>query len=372
LGLSGESIDDIVFNIRRFQEEFSKIEKEHNCIEKDLEILENEIKKIEAEVSELNIKINNSEKNIEEIKRKSGIELRDEYNKKLQRKTEQEKVCDKESGILKSYLGEGEKREKEKSQYWKKSIDEYSIYKNKAAGIDYNEKNSAFLKDKRNSLIEEEKAIQKRMNTFVEELKEIEKAVNHKILMTSKENYLHCKTTIDLNGVKEKLESFIEENEWRKRIVQNVKEIFEEIEKEEEKKVTSLFGKNSPVSAYFMKITEGMYKNVEYDTMDKNVKVLSENGELLSAEKLSSGAYDQLYLSIRLALGEKILKGEKGFFIMDDPFVKSDINRLKRQLTILKELSKSGWQIIYFTAKDEVKDCLKNEIKNDEISYFEI
>ncbi|TES90812.1 MAG: hypothetical protein E3J87_09160 [Candidatus Cloacimonadota bacterium] len=372
LGLSGESIDDIVFNIRRFQEEFSKMEKEHNCIEKDLEILETEIKKIEDEISELNMKINNSEKNIEGIKRKSGIELRDEYNKKLQRKKEQEKVKDKESGILKSYLGEGGKREKEKSQYWKKSIDEYSIYKDKAVGIDYNEKNSAHLKDKRNSLIEEVKGIQKRLNIFVEEIKEIEKAVNHKILMTSEEDYLHCKTTIDLNAIKERLEALIAENEQRREAVLNVKEIFEEIEKEEEKKVTSLFGGNSPVSAYFKKITKGMYKNVEYDTMDKSVKLLSENGELLSAEKLSSGAYDQLYLSIRLALGEKILKGEKGFFIMDDPFVKSDIDRLKRQLTILKELSKSGWQIIYLTAKDEVKDCLKDEIKNKEIAYFEI
>ncbi|MBA7602324.1 hypothetical protein ES703_09413 [subsurface metagenome] len=204
----------------------------------------------------------------------------------------------------------------------------------------------------------------------MDELKEVEKRTSN--IIPSEEDYLHCKTTVDLNAIKEMLNSFIDENKRKRETVMNVMEIFEEIEKEEAEKVTSLFGKNSPVSAYFMKITEGMYKHVGYNTENRRVEVLSENGELLSAEKLSSGAYDQLYLSIRLALGEKILKGEKGFFIMDDPFVKSDIDRLKSQLFILQELSKTGWQFLYFTAKNEIKDCLKDEIKKKQISHFEI
>jgi len=370
LGLSSKTIDDIVFNISRFQEEFSKMENERNSIKNDLEIVEREIKKIKEEIPDLHSKINKGEKSIEKIKRKSLVEIKEEYNEKLQRKSEQEKVRDREIGILKSYLGIDRKTEEERMQYWNARIDEYEVYKDKATDINYDEKTISRLKNKKNSLIEEEKEIKKRMSNFMDELKEVEKRTSN--IIPSEEDYLHCKTTVDLNAIKERLNSFIEENKRKRETVMNVMEIFEEIEKEEAEKVTSLFGKNSPVSAHFMKITEGMYKHVGYNTENRRVEVLSENGELLSAEKLSSGAYDQLYLSIRLALGEKILKGEKGFFIMDDPFVKSDIDRLKSQLSILQELSKTGWQFLYFTAKNEIKDCLKDEIKKKQISYFEI
>ncbi len=66
---------------------------------------------------------------------------------------------------------------------------------------------------------------------------------------------------------------------------------------------------------------------------------------------LAGGAYDQLYFSIRLALAEKILKGKTGFFILDDPFIKSDHKRLAKQMDLLKKISKLGWQIIYFSSK---------------------
>jgi exonuclease SbcC len=87
---------------------------------------------------------------------------------------------------------------------------------------------------------------------------------------------------------------------------------------------------------------------------------------------LSAGTYDQLYLTIRLGLGEQLLKGNKGFFIMDDPFVKSDMDRLKKQIKLLKKISKTGWQIIYFTAKEEVKELFERDIKNNKISFFQL
>ena len=370
LGLSSKTIDDILFSTRRFQEEFSKMENERNNIEKDLTVVEREIKKIKEEIPELHSEINKGEKDIEEIKRKSGVGAKEEYTEKLLRKSEQEKVKDKEKGILKSYFGIDGKTEEDRIQYWKTRIDEYEVYMDKAAELNYDEKTVSRLKNKKNSLIEEEKEIKKRMSNFMDELKDVEKRTSN--IIPSEEDYLHCRTTIDLDAIKERLNSFIEENNRKRETVMNVMEIFEEIEKEEEEKVSSLFGKDSNVSAYFRKITEGMYENVEYDAENGSIEVFPRKGQRLSAEKLSSGAYDQLYLSIRLALGEKILKGEKGFFIMDDPFVKSDINRLKRQLSILRELSKTGWQILYFTAKEEIKDCLKDEIKKKQISYFEI
>jgi len=76
-----------------------------------------------------------------------------------------------------------------------------------------------------------------------------------------------------------------------------------------------------------------------------------------------------LYFSIRLALGEKLLGGEKGFFILDDPFVKASRNRLKVLIKMLKDISKSGWQIIYISAKEEIKETLG---KDDEVKLIEL
>jgi uncharacterized protein YhaN len=111
---------------------------------------------------------------------------------------------------------------------------------------------------------------------------------------------------------------------------------------------------------------------VGLDTDSGQVKVKTKNGDLLDADQLSSGAFDQLYLSIRLALGEKLLKGDKAFFIMDDPLIKADTKRLQAQLSLLKQISAQGWQIIYFTAKDEVKNALRQQISAGSIYLTEL
>jgi len=92
----------------------------------------------------------------------------------------------------------------------------------------------------------------------------------------------------------------------------------------------------------------------------------------LETRKLSAGAYDQLYFSVRLALGEKLLNKNKGFFILDDPFVKADPVRLKNQLEMLKKISRLGWQVIYFSAKGEVREALNQDINQGKINLVEI
>lgn len=57
---------------------------------------------------------------------------------------------------------------------------------------------------------------------------------------------------------------------------------------------------------------------------------------------------------------------------MDDPFIKADKGRLQRQIDILRRVSELGWQIIYFSAKDEVKDVLKQDIESGKVSYIEL
>ncbi len=49
---------------------------------------------------------------------------------------------------------------------------------------------------------------------------------------------------------------------------------------------------------------------------------------------------------------------------MDDPFIKADPDRLVAQIETLKTISELGWQIIYFSAKGEIRDALDVDIKN--------
>ena len=176
----------------------------------------------------------------------------------------------------------------------------------------------------------------------------------------------------DLEAIENKLQKLIDGNETNKDNVLEVMKIFEEIEREEKEKVSQLFGKESPVSQHFKEITDGLYQKVVFEQERGKIEVERKDGLILDAEKLSGGAYDQLYLSIRLALGEKLLKKKKGFFIMDDPFIKASPDRLKRQMKVLKRISSSGWQIIYFTAKGEVKESLKEEIASGMVNFIEV
>jgi len=206
------------------------------------------------------------------------------------------------------------------------------------------------------------------MESLQKEMEGVQRKVND-ILEPEKE-YLYCKTSVDLKEVKNRLQKFINKNESNKDNVLAVIKYFEEIEAEEKEKVSELFGKESSISKYFNEITDGFYKEVTFSQETEGIEVKRKDGEIVGAEKLSGGAYDQLYFSIRLSLGEKLLKGNKGFFIMDDPFVKADPDRLKRQVDALKKITKLGWQVLYFSAKGEIYDALKRDIERGTVKYI--
>lgn len=136
---------------------------------------------------------------------------------------------------------------------------------------------------------------------------------------------------------------------------------------EEKQKVEQLFGSESEASTLFAKITQGRYGEVRYDSQAQKLVLLRPSGETLYSEQMSKGATDQLYLSIRIALGRKLLGAKSGFYVMDDVFLASDSKRLAQQLMILKQLAEDGWQIIYLTAKDEARKAIEGLTENDTI-----
>lgn len=140
--------------------------------------------------------------------------------------------------------------------------------------------------------------------------------------------------------------------------------LFDMLEEEEKAKVAVLFQKGNLASQLFAKTTHGRYSEVEYDSENEKIVVCRPTGETFSVEKLSRGARDQLYLSIRVALGQMLLEGKSGFFIMDDAFISSDDKRIEQQIDLLKSISEMGWQSVYFSAKKETINLLSHATKN--------
>ena len=286
-------------------------------------------------------------------------------------KADKNSISRREAEIrLDSYFSKKSGNFGENLSYWKHEIDTLKEYRDKAKEVEYDENKVSQLESEKNKRLKEKEELRKKMQGFSDKLKAVERKANE--ILQLEEDYLPCETSLDLRTNKDRLGIFIDKIENNKNNVLEVTKIFEEIGKEEEEKVSQLFGRDSPVSKYFTEITGDIYEEVNFIPDEKRIKTKLRKGDILDVEKLSGGAYDQLYLSIRLALGEKLLKGNKGFFIMDDPFIKADMERLRKQIDILKGISQSGWQIMYFTAKDEVKEVLKEDIENNKVDYIEI
>ncbi len=363
LGLGGESIEEILSNIKDFKEKLSKKRDIIKTLEADRDHLTKNRDDLEKEIEEIREKIDKDEKAVNEIKFKTGVESLKEYEKKLQKKIGLEETKNKNMTILETRFDKSEKEDKK--EYWKKKVKELSEYKNKASEIDYSEEREEDLKDKKEETKNEIEELDKQLREGRKTLWDLREEV---LEVVPGKDVPPCDMLDDLEELKRLLENFVEQRENTKNYAEKAIEIFEQIESEEKESISELFGKDSSVSEYFSRMTGDYYREVHYDQTAETafIKAVRKSGEPLSVDKLSGGTYDQLYFSVRLSLADKLLSGGKGFFILDDPFIKADPVRLEEQIDIVKNISKTH-QIIYFSAKGEVRELLDEEIENGSV-----
>ena len=110
------------------------------------------------------------------------------------------------------------------------------------------------------------------------------------------------------------------------------------------------------LSKNISKITNDKYNNI-YLNDEKGLIVELENGNYISAERLSIGTIDQLYLSLRLSMLDEISE-EKVPIILDEAFAYYDKKRLEN---ILKYLANefSDRQVIILTCTKREKAVLE-------------
>lgn len=169
-----------------------------------------------------------------------------------------------------------------------------------------------------------------------------------------------------LKKLRRRLNELVEEIEADAQAARDAMGIFEDMKAEETERTAELFEEGSRATELFKQITDHRYSRVSYDNEKNQIKVVKrKSGEEMLPEKLSDGARDQLYLAVRVALGEELLDGMPGFFIMDDAFISADPERLERQAKVLEKLAEQGWQIVYLSSKRDAINTLKKKTDNE-------
>ena len=301
--------------------------------------------------------IDTIEQSLSELKLRSGVVEIEDYHRALRAKTDHAAQKRYLTAMLSQTLG-GED-EDDPVEFWRRKI-EGSLAEIGNGSVEYDPQREAQLRGSIASLETDVRSTEEELKNGRQALRDFESKVRGSQITGSEDAV--CRTSGELRALGRRLDQFVGSVMERRDDVRLALEILEEIEAEEKTRVVELFGMGSSVSAYFKRITGGKYVEVSFDPEEVRLSVRTPAGQWIDADKLSGGTHDQLYLVIRLSIAERMLGDDRGFFILDDPFVKSDIGRLKNQLQLLKSMAGAGWQILYFSAKKEVYDLLKTDV----------
>ncbi len=129
--------------------------------------------------------------------------------------------------------------------------------------------------------------------------------------------------------------------------------------------ITPKFTEN--MSRNIAKISNNKYNKVGIND-EKGLIIENEYGEYISAERLSIGTIDQLYLSLRLSMIDD-LSNEKMPIILDEAFAYYDDNRMENILNFLND-SMNNHQVIIFTCTKREQETLDR--LNIEYNFIEI
>lgn len=109
-------------------------------------------------------------------------------------------------------------------------------------------------------------------------------------------------------------------------------------------------------SEMFSELTFGRYVKLSLGEKKNEIVVSDKQGVKYTPDKLSQGAVEQLYLSLRLAL---VRVSEESFgalpVLLDDVLVNFDKQRARRGLEVLKGISETN-QVFYFTCHEWIRD----------------
>ena len=130
--------------------------------------------------------------------------------------------------------------------------------------------------------------------------------------------------------------------------METLKESFNEIRREVGPEI------NRRILNNFKELSLNKYEDVKLG--DNYEMLVRDKDNLFKGDYLSNGAYDQLYLSLRLALIDMLFSHEECPIILDDAFIQYDDTRRKRAIELI--YNKIKGQGIIFTCQQKEKEIL--------------
>ncbi|MDW7740356.1 MAG: hypothetical protein SCJ97_09945 [Bacillota bacterium] len=372
LGLSAAGIAAVRTALGTKSRELVIAESRLNEAVKEVEWHQKELDRVEKDLDDLMQRIKSEEAKVNNLKEANAVSALAELETLIGEKGKMHSEIKVQKNILESHFGldKSVNRGANDINYWVEKVDNLARFADSAEGIIYNQKEVDRLSDELEEVNNKLNLLNEKFGERKEELREIERLVNE--VFDYEGGYLPCQTTVDLNAINIKLLGWIKVLEQNRDSALAALEILSELEDEEEEKVHQLFSPESSLHANFARITGGRYREVRFQGGENPIMVVNTEGNILEASSLSGGTFDQLYFAVRIALGEAVLKENRGFLILDDPFIKADPVRLGLLMEMLADINSSGWQILYFSSKGEVKNTLQERIDRKEIREFAI
>jgi len=135
-------------------------------------------------------------------------------------------------------------------------------------------------------------------------------------------------------------------------------EILTQLQAEEDQKIRRDI--NAPEVADLLQRLTGKYRQL--DLINDQLYVHDQYRQYALSD-LSTGAREQVQLALRLGIAARVSGGSPLFLILDDAFQHSDWNRRESLIQGTIDLVQSGWQVLYLSMDDHIRDLFLKKAK---------
>jgi uncharacterized protein YhaN len=124
---------------------------------------------------------------------------------------------------------------------------------------------------------------------------------------------------------------------------------------------------NPRITELIKKFTAGRYEAV---SLEEGGLAIENETESYAVQQMSSGAREQVLLALRMGLASVLCGRQSLFLILDDAFQYSDWQRREQLVLEAVKIVQSGWQVIYLTMDDDIRDRFRKAAEALEEGVF--
>lgn len=367
-GMTATSPEDVARALEHLREQEEALGRKESALAQSLQELARQRKEIQGDIERKEAQRKNRVQEEDALIQKVGVNTLAAYEEMLRAKRNLEAERRAQLGALEGILGPVPSGQDPLS-YYREVLARRKREAGEPLDMPFREEELRVVEEEIGKLEEEMESLERAMERLREDLQAFGRKAN-KILLPP---HPYPSETLDqIREIRARLLAFMEHHKTLKARVEGILEILREMEEEEREKVKALFGPASEVTRRFARITGGRYAEVLYDEEARDLRVRTASGDVLRPDQLSGGAVDQLYFVVRTVLGEALLQGKGGFFLLDDPFVKADPARLRALGGLLLDLIRRGWQILYFSSKGEIRDLFQRPPLAEHLQFVDL